>query len=186
MHFINIKVLFVLFFISLLSACSGTKNTFDYDSSADFSQIKTYQWDFKSSESFAKANPLINKRIISAIEDNLNRKGIVKARSADIKVSYMVHFEKKLKTGGLSAGLGMSVGGFNRGSISLSSGNQIKQTIESTLVIDMIGTKSDNLIWRSTTVKPVKDRDASPEDSKKRIAQLIYQMFENFPPKKDS
>ena len=183
MFFNNIKVLLVLFSISLLSACSGTKNTFDFDSSADFSQIKTYQWDLQASEAFSKANPLIDKRIISAIEDNLGRKGVVKAESADIKVSYMVSLEKKLKTGGLSAGIGMSVGKSNRGHINLSSGNQIRQSIEGTLVVDMVDTKNGGLIWRSTTVKPVKDRDASPEDSKKRIGQLIYQMFENFPPK---
>lgn len=184
MSFKKIRVLLVLFLISLLSACSGTKNTFDYDSSTDFSQIKTYQWNLQTSEAFAKANPLIDKRIISAIEDSLSRKGVVKAESADIKVSYMVGFEKKLKTGGLSAGVGMSVGKSNRGHINLSSGNQVKQTIEGTLIIDMTDTKNNDLIWRSTTVKPVKDRDASPEDSKKRIGQLVYQMFENFPPNK--
>lgn len=185
MFFKNIRVLLVLFSISLLSACSGTKNTFDYDSSADFSQIKTYQWNHQASKAFAKANPLIDKRIITAIEDNLTRKGVMKAESADIKVSYTVGFEKKLKTGGLSAGVGMSVGKSNRGNISLSSGNQIKQTIEGTLIVDMVDTKNGDLIWRSTTVKPVKDRDASPEDSKKRIGQLVYQMFENFPPEKN-
>jgi len=184
MCFKNIKVLLVLFSVSYLSACSGTKNTFDYDSSADFSQVKTYQWNLKTSKAFAKANPLIDKRIISAIEDNLKRKGIIKAESADIKVSYLIDFEKKLKTGGLSAGIGMSVGRSSRGNISLSSGNQIRQTIEGTLVVDMLDAKNGNLIWRSTTVKPVKDRDASPEESKKRIAQLVYQMFENYPPKK--
>jgi len=179
----NIKVVVVLISISLLSACSGTKNTYDYDSSVDFSQIKTYQWNLQTSEAFSKANPLIDKRIISAIEDNLKRKGLEKSEAADIKVSYMVAFEKKLKTGGLSAGIGMSVGKSNRGHINLSSGNQLKQSIEGTLVVDMVSTKNGDLIWRSTTVKPVKDREASPEDSKKRIGQLVYQMFENYPPK---
>jgi len=180
----NIKVLFVLISISLLSACSGTKNTFDYDSSVDFSQIKTYQWNLQPSEAFSKANPLISKRIISAIEDNLKRKGLKKSDVGDIKVSYMIGFEKKLKTGGLTAGIGMSVGSSNRGHINLSSGNKVRQSIEGTLIIDMVSSKNGELIWRSTTVKPVKDRDASPEDSKKRIGQLIYQMFENYPPKK--
>ncbi|MCW9047224.1 MAG: DUF4136 domain-containing protein [Gammaproteobacteria bacterium] len=185
MYFKNFKILLVLFSISQLVACSATKNTFDYDSSADFGQIKTYQWDFKASEAFSKTDPLIDKRIVRAIEDNLSRKGVVKAKSADIKVSYRVDFEKKLKTGGLSAGIGMSIGSFNRGHISLSSGNQLKQTLEGTLVIDMLDTKSGNLIWRSTTHQPLKDNDSSPEESKKRIARLVSQMFENFPPKKN-
>ncbi|MCW8934141.1 MAG: DUF4136 domain-containing protein [Gammaproteobacteria bacterium] len=184
MCFNNFKILLVLFSISQFAACSATKNTFDYDSSADFSQIKTYQWDFQVSEAFSKANPLIDKRIVKAIEDNLSRKGVVKAKSADITVSYNVDFEKTLKTGGLSAGIGMSIVKFNRGHISLSSGSQLKQALEGTLVIDMLNTKSGKLIWRSTTVQPVKASDASPEDSKKRIARLVSQMFENFPPKK--
>jgi len=176
-------MLLTMFFVSLLIACSGIKNTYDYDSSIDFTQLKAYQWDMQPSAEFSKANQLKAKRIVRAIEGNMKRKGIVKTDSADIKISYSVNYEKKLKSGGLSAGVGMSVGRSNRGSISLSSGNQLRQTTIGSLMIDMVSTKNNRLIWRSITTKPVTDRPATPEESQKRISQLVYGVFENFPPK---
>lgn len=178
-----IKTLVILVFIVSVVACSNVKSTYDYDSSVNFSQLKTYQWDSRPSADFSKANPLIDKRVLKAINDNMMSKGLVEAQSADIKISYSVNFEKKIKTGGLSAGIGMSVGKSNRGSISLSSGNQLKQSTEGVLMIDMIATKTKKLIWRSITTKPVTGREATPEESQKRISQLVYRVFENFPPK---
>jgi len=125
----QIKKLFILLFIFMLSACSNTKSTFDFDSSVDFSQIKTYTWDKQTSSAFAKANSLVDKRIVKSIESNLSRKGLSQSDTADVKVSYSMSTQKKLSSSNVSAGVGMSVGRSNRGSISLSSGNQIRQKI---------------------------------------------------------
>jgi len=176
------KILFV-FSSLILFSCSNVKSSYDYDSAVDFTILKTYQWDTHPSAAFSNANPLVAKRIVKAIEDNLKRKGLLEAEVADIKISYQVNFEKKLSTSNISGGVGMSVGRYNRGSVSLSSGNQIRETTEGTLMIDMVATSSNSLIWRSTTTKPVSGRDASPEESEKRIGQLIFSVFENFPPK---
>jgi hypothetical protein len=177
-----IKKFFTLLFVFLISACSNTKSTFDFDSSVDFSRIKTYTWDKQPSSAFAKANSLIDKRIVKSIEANLSRKGISQADSGDIKISYSMSTQQKLKSSNISAGVGMSVGRSNRGSISLSSGNQLRQTTEGTLVIDMVSAKDNSLIWRSITTQPISDRKATPQDSQKRMDQLMYGIFENFPP----
>ena len=158
------------------------KSTFDYDNKTDFTQIKTYQWDSSTSAEFAKTNPLIDKRIVSAIEKELNSKGLIREESADILISYNVSFEKKLSNSAISAGVGMSVGSSNRGHISLSSGNKLRQTIEGALLIDMISTKTSTLIWRGSSVQSVKSTSPSPQDSDKKINSLIKEMLDNYPP----
>jgi len=179
-----LKIVLTLFFTLFLFSCSNVKSAYDYDSSIDFSALKTYQWDTRPAAAFTNANPLIAKRVKKAIEDNLQRKGLAEAKTADIKISYQVSVEKKLSSSKISTGIGMSVGRYNRGNISISSGNSIRETTEGTLMIDMVDVGTNNLIWRSTTTKPVSGRDATPEESEKRIGQLIYGVFENFPPKK--
>lgn len=178
-----IKLLLSLSIVLFLYACSGTKTSFDFDSSVDFGQIKTYQWNMQPSSAFARQDPLLNKRVIKAMDENMSRKGFTKADSADVTLSYHISVDKKLSSGGLSAGIGMSVGKSGRGRINLSSGNQLRTSLEGTLVIDMVSADKQELIWRSTTVKKISDREATPEESTKRIGQLVYSMFESYPPK---
>ncbi|RDH84079.1 MAG: hypothetical protein DIZ80_08065 [endosymbiont of Galathealinum brachiosum] len=177
------KLLLGLSSIFFLYSCSGTKTSFDFDSSVDFSQIKTYQWDMQPSSAFAKQDPLLSKRVIQAMDDNMSRKGFTKSDSADVTLSYHISVEKKLSSSALSAGIGMSVGKSGRGHINLSSGNQLRTSLQGTLVIDMVSTGKKELIWRSTTVKKIHGREATPDESTKRIGQLVYKMFESYPPK---
>ncbi len=176
------KILFILSSALFVFSCSNVKSTYDYDRDVDFAAVKTYQWDRQPSKAFTQANPLIAKRIVKAIEANLKRKGLIEAEAADIKISYQVSFEKKLSSSNVTGGIGMSVGRYNRGSIGISSGNSIRETTEGTLMIDMVSANRQNLIWRSITTKPVSARDATPQESEKRIGQLIYRVFDNFPP----
>ncbi len=184
-HVLNkiIQVLLILSTALLLLSCSNVRSSYDYDSATDFSRLKTYQWDNGPSSDFRSVNPLIAERIVKAINDNLKRKGLVEGEAADIQISYQVNFEKKLSTSNVSGGVGVSVGRYNRGSISISSGNQIREITEGTLMIDMVSNATNKLIWRSVTTKPVSNRNATPQDSEKRIGQLIYVVFENYPPK---
>ena len=178
-----IKLLLSLSIVSFLYACSGTKTSFDFDSSVDFSQIKTYQWNMQPSSAFAKQDPLIDKRIIQSMDENMSRKGLTNSDSADVTLSYHISVEKKLSSSALSAGLGMSVGKSGRGHINLNSGNQLRTSLEGTLVIDMVSTNKQGLIWRATTVKKIHGREATPDESTKRIGQLVHRMFESYPPK---
>ena len=178
-----IKLLLSLSMFLFLYACSGTKTSFDFDNSVDFSQIKTYQWNMQPSSAFAKQNPLLNKRVIRAMDENMSRKGLTKSDSADVILSYQISAEKKISSSALSVGLGMSVGKSGRGHINLNSGNQLRASLEGTLVIDMVSKNKHELVWRSTTVKKIHGREATPEESTKRIGQLVHRMFESYPPK---
>ncbi len=182
----SIKLVAVLAFTVFLFSCSNVKSSYDYDQNFNFSTLKTYEWDTKPSAAFASANPLVAKRIVAAIERNMKSKGMVAAENADMTLSYQVSLQKKLISRNVSGAIGMSVGRSNRGSITLSSGNQLREKTEGTLMIDMIANSNNSLIWRSTTIKPITNRDqsAGPEAADKRVNEMVKAIFENFPPKK--
>lgn len=181
MRFNLINLSSMLIFTALLTACSNTKVTHDYDTNTNFEQLKTYQWDAQPSAAFAKEKPLIHQRIINAIDENMKNKQFTLAESADIKLNYSLIFEKKIKSSNVSFGIGVPVG--KHGQINMNSGNRVKQITEGKLDIRMISNTSNTLVWRSTSVKEMDNRKASAEESKKRIGQLIYRMFEGYPPK---
>jgi len=185
MQTLLIKILFLISVAVLLFSCSSNPALVDYDNSVDFSSLKTYQWDIEPSADFSKSNPLVAKRIVSAIEKGLQKKGFLKAEAADVKISYQVVIEKRFSSTKLSTGMGMSVGGGGRGYIGLSSGNQAKKITEGTLLIDMTSITSNRLIWRSKKTQPLKEQDKSPEESQESINQIVSDMLENFPPNKD-
>lgn len=178
----SLQLISILLSVMLLSACSSNKVFFDFDNGADFSQIKTYQWNKQPSAEFAKANQLIDKRIVKAINRNLNSKNLTLSDHADVTINYSISFRKKLSSSGVVAGIGMNVGQSNRGRISLSSGNQLKQTIEGTMVIDIISNKDNALIWRATSKKKISGSPASPEQSIDTINTTVKKMLDNYPP----
>ncbi|HED32729.1 MAG TPA: DUF4136 domain-containing protein [Gammaproteobacteria bacterium] len=175
--------------LSILSfaGCSSVKSSYDYDSSFNFSTVKTWQWNKEPSAEFSASNPLIHARIVKAIEGALKQKRLrletYPETPADVNVSYTIRLEKKLSSSGISTGIGMSVGGSSsRGLISLSSGNQLKQTTEGTLVIDVTSIPSGTLLWRGTATGGVSLASASPEESQAKINKAVDELFKNFPP----
>lgn len=176
--------LFISAFILLLLSCSNIKSSFDYDDKANFSNINTYQWDMQPAAEFSAADPLVHKRIVSAIEASLANKGFLKTENAETKISYTVNFKKKLKSRGVSTGIGVGIGGYNRGLIGFSRGSQLREVIRGILIVNMVLVKSDELIWRSTSRQSVTRRSLSPEESRQKIALIVNDMFDHYPPKK--
>jgi len=178
------KTTLLLAVLSILSltGCSSIKSSYDYDSRFDFSTIKTWQWDKQPSAEFAQSNPLVHARIVKAIEGALKQKRLNSGTPADVKISYAIRIEKKLSSSGISTGIGMSVGSSNRGHISLNSGNQLKQTTEGTLVIDVISIPGEALLWRGTATRSVSHASDSPEKSQASINEVVKKLLDNFPP----
>jgi len=183
MHSKKFTLFSILFSMLLTAGCNRVKSSYDFDSNVDFTQVKTWQWDKTTSAEFTQANPLIDKRIIKAIEGNLVSKGIKQSTPADINVSYSISIEEKLSSGGVNIAIGMSLRATDRGSVSLSRGNhQLTQTKEGTLTIDMTSAKDGALLWRSTGMRSLPHAASSPEKSQAKITEAVNEMLENFPP----
>jgi len=178
----KIRLLLISFAAIATAGCSSIKSAYDFDSSFDFTQVRSWQWNTKPSAEFAQANPLIDKRIVKAIENVLEQKLFTQTTPPDVNISYTVSIEKKLSSSGISTGIGLSLGSSSRrGHVSMSSGNQLKQTTEGTLRID-ISSKTGALLWRGTGTRSLSHAASSPEKSQEKINEIVNELLKNFPP----
>jgi hypothetical protein len=159
------------------------KVSYDYNKSADFSAFKTYA--FK--EGTKVGQPLIDERIVAAIETQLAEKGLSKAESnPDVFVVYHMAFDKEKDISTFSSGYGGGYGpygwGWGGGWGGGTTTTQVRDILVGTLVIDIADAKKNELAWRGMGVKEV-ETQAKPEKRDKSINNAVKKIFKNYPPK---
>ena len=159
------------------------KTSYDFDKSADFTTYKTYAM----KDGTPVGQPLIDERIVTAIEAALLAKGLTKATSnPDVVVVYHVAFDKQKDISTFSSGYGGGYGpygyGWGGGWGGSTTSTQVRDILIGTLVIDMADTKKNQMVWRGMGVKEV-DTTAKPEKRDKSITNAVNKIFKNYPPK---
>ena len=176
------KVLTVLSAILLAPALMlAQKTSYDYEKTADFKSFKTYA--FK--DGTAVGQPLIDSRIVSAIETQLASKGLVKAEAnPDLFVVYHVAFDKQkdISTYSSGGGYGPYGWGWGGGWAGGSTHTSVRDILVGTLVIDMADAKKNQMVWRGMGVKEV-NTQANPEKRDKSINEAVKKILKNYPPK---
>ena len=158
------------------------KVSYDYDKSANFSTYRTYA----HKDGTKVGQPLIDSRIVAAIETQLAEKGLTKAEAnPDVFVVYHVAFDKEKDISTFSSGYGGYGaygwgwgGGWGGGTTT----TQVRDIVIGTLVIDLADAKKGQLAWRGMGVREV-DTQAKPEKRDKSINNAVKKIFKNYPPK---
>jgi hypothetical protein len=154
------------------------KVSYDFDKSATFGTYKTYQL----KDGTKVGNPLIDDRIVAAIEAELATKGLTKTdANPDLTVVYHVAFDKKQDITAYSTGggpYGWRWGGGMGGTTDV----RVNEILVGTLVIDMADAKKGELVWRGMGTKQV-DPQAKPEKRDKNIKEAVTKILKNYPPK---
>jgi hypothetical protein len=158
------------------------KTSYDYDKSANFAAYKTYA----HRDGTKIGQPLIDDRVVAAIDTQLAAKGFTKAESPDIFVVYHVAFDKEKDISTFSSGYGGGYGpygwGYGGGWAGGTSTTQVRDILIGTLVIDIADAKTKQVAWRGMAVKEVKTQ-ANPEKRDKSINDAVKKIFKNYPPK---
>ena len=136
-----------LFLTGLIAiSCSSIKTSMDYDNTVDFASYKTYQFDDNVQQ--MPLNDLNRRRVIAAVESELQKKGFTNASSPDVIVNIVVNSHQESTTyantnyyggGGYRRGWG---GGMSSTTISTST-YQV-----GTVFIDIIDAKSNYMVWQ--------------------------------------
>jgi len=167
---------------AVAGSAAAAESNYDYDTAADFSALKTYDW--MPATGNAAGDELLIKKIRNTVDAQLQAKGC--KMSAD-KPDFLIGMELSGKTtNGGSTGVGVSVGipVGRAGRISVGGGkSKAHEKKEGTLVMDFVDAKTKSLVWRATATEAV-DPSASPEEKQKKIDEVIAAMLEHFPPKK--
>jgi Domain of unknown function (DUF4136) len=160
------------------------KVSYDFDKGANFASYTTYA----HKDGTKVGQPLIDDRIVAAIDNALAAKGFKKSDTPDVFVVYHVAFDKEKDISTFSSGYG-GYGpygwGWGGGWAGGTSTTQVRDILIGTLIIDMADAKKGQLAWRGMGVKEV-DTQAKPEKRDKSITNAVNKIFKNYPPKQKS
>ena len=171
----------------LLTACSGLRVSQDYLEETDFSSFKTYRWDtvfLDQEKRLNDNNPLLNQRIHSAINNTLATLGYQKVDlDADFIVSYQNVIESRISSEGTSGTFAIGFGNIGRfGAIGISTGNEIHERDEATLMINVVDQQTNKLVWRGVSTRYVYTHN-EPKKLTETINKHVNAILAQFPPK---
>ena len=173
----KIYKLFILLCIGILTSCSSIKVVSDYDTKVDFSTYKTFAF-YKKGIDKASVSDLDKKRIMRAIENELNKKGLVKSTNPDILVSIFTKSREKVNVTDNNFGYGFGWG-YNPwffGSTNLN----INQYTEGTLFIDFIDKNKNELVWQGIGSGAMKMSNIDKKEE--RINEFVNKIILAYPP----
>jgi len=169
-------------------SCSTLKVSSDHDPEAEFKGIKTYAWELPKQEK--TGNPIIDstlldKRVRTAVDRELAKKGISKLESGspDILVGYHAALKDKLDVTYMNNYYGYGAGwGWNYAHDSYVQQAHMYTYAVGSIVLDIVEPEANQLIWRGSAQAEV-DQKRTPEQKEKLINQAVKQMLSKFPPK---
>ena len=164
--------------LSLPTVALAQKTSYDFDKTATFSGYKTYAL----KDGTKVGNPLIDDRIVAAIESQLAAKGLKKSDAPDVTVVYHIAFDKQQDISAYSTGAGPHGYRWGGGWGATTTDVRVREILIGTLVIDVADAKKSELVWRGMGVKEV-DTQAKPDKRDKNINQAVEKIFKNYPPK---
>ena len=167
---------------------SGIPVNQDYDTSFNFSNIKSVEWLPAANQTppkaitFEQQNPLIAKRIQTAITEQLGQKGIAMrtAGLSDAYVTYHYSSKRVLQADPVSTSFGFGVFGRHSGMMFRTSPD-LYEYEEGRLVIDILS-KNNQLLWRGISPSLLTEQ-ASPQETTAKVKQIVASILAQYPPK---
>lgn len=185
---IAVPVLFILF----LASCASVNVLADYDRQTDFKAYKSYAF-YKTGIDRAQISDLDKKRILKAIETEMDSLGFVKSDEPDLLVSIFTNerVEVDVYSPGWGYGWGWGWGpGWGWGWPGYYNpyfwgpgyyGNNVSTRTEGSLYIDLIDAAKKELVWQGRGVGTL-NNTKNIEKKEKRIREFVAKIMQQFPP----
>jgi hypothetical protein len=166
-----------LLVILLVSSCGVTVN-YDYESSTDFSNYKSYSY---YSDLETGLSELDTKRLLRILDVSMQAKGFTKSDYADfmINISSSEYQNPNRNTVSVGAGgTGRNVGG------GLSVGIPIGQSkFNREIVFEFVDANSNRLFWQAVSESSF-NPNATPEKREMSLKDVVDKVLEGYPPEK--
>ena len=161
-----------------ITSCGGPRAVYDYDETAGFSNISTYQI-FPELET--GMNQLDEQRLVSILTEQLAQKGFATSQEPQIYVNfYSTEYQTPTRN---SVGIGVGGTGRNVG-VGVSGGIPIGgPDTYRRVTFDFIDVQKDALIWQAI-VEGKFDNNTSPEKRADRLRTMVEEALKGYPPKK--
>ncbi|MBC2837722.1 DUF4136 domain-containing protein [Robiginitalea sp. SC105] len=180
------KLSFTLAALLLLASCSSVRVASDYDRGADFSGYKSYAF-YKTGIDKAMISDLDKKRILRAIDGELNGRGFVKSENPDLLISIFTTEKDRVDIYANSFGWGWGWGwgwGYNPwfwGPGAWNYGPAVTTNTEGTLYIDLIDAATRELVWQGKGTG-ILGNNQNMEKKEERIQDFVSRILERYPP----
>ena len=172
----NVMAVFVASVFIFLASCSSISVNTDYDQQADFSAYKTFAW-IPQRKGAAARNPLMDKRIKKAVNEELIAKGYTGNTSGpDLLLAYHTGMRSKVDVTSWGYGYGR-YWRYPGGGVS------VYQYQEGTLVLDIVDAQKKELVWRGIAQKALSET-SSVEKREENLKKIVAKLLKNFPPQK--
>ena len=182
-----------LFALSMLvlSSCVSIRVASDYDRDTDFSQYDSYAF-YKTGIDRAQISDLDKKRILRAISNEMDQRGFEKSMNPDLLVSIFTKEKEEVDIYNNAFGPGWGWGwGWNAWRWSAwgpwgpwawgNTGTNVSTRTEGTLYIDLIDTKTNELVWQGKGVGTLSPNQSIAK-KEERIREFVSQILEQYPP----
>ena len=176
MRFLKITPVILLLAV-FLSSCSSVRVASDYDREADFNSYQTYAF-FKPGIDKAEISDLDKKRILRAIEAEMQAKGFTKSDNPDMLVSIFTKTNENIniyQNNMMGWGYGWGWHPWYWGS----GYNTVSRTSEGTLYIDLIDAEDKELVWQGMGTAALA-REVNKKQE--RINEIVQKILEKYPP----
>ncbi|MGN7812126.1 MULTISPECIES: DUF4136 domain-containing protein [Flavobacterium] len=181
----NLRIIPILF-LGLIYSCSPTvRVTTDYDHAANFGEYKTFAvYDLKAQQ--GQVNQLNVDRVTNAIRAEMIAKGFKESDNPDLKVNAVSILKNKTSVsadtnfygyGGMYRPYGYWGGGAMMGGANTTFNTY--DYVDGSLVIDIVSTKSQKLVWQGIGNAEI---DSKPDNPEEFINNSIKKILAGFPP----
>ena len=176
------KNLILLSFCLIFTSCCSVRVFSDYDTAIDFKDYTTYAF-FKPGIDEVEISDLDKKRILKAIEVELDEKQLTKSETPDLLINLAVKSSNDVYINQNNGfGYGYGFGFWNGWGLPNNNIATVSSQTNGMLFIDLIDTKTKQLVWQG------KGKGYISEYSKKRDERIQYfvtEILKNYPPTKE-
>ncbi len=185
MRFTKLLPLAILF---IATSCVSVKVASNYDDKTNFSEYKTYAF-YKKGIDKVEISDLDKRRILKAIEKELEAKGLTKSKNPDVLVNIFTKSRKKIDVYNNNRYLGWYPWYYNRfalrGAWGLGFGpnayQNVSRSTEGTLFIDLIDATKKELAWQGVGTGALRS-SKNVVKKEERISEFVTEIMANYPP----
>jgi hypothetical protein len=180
------KFILLLIVWAVAAGCSRVQVSQDYDLGMDFYKYQFFSWrstEAKESSDIRINNPLLQKRIVTAINQSLSEMGYISDDlRPDFLVDYDVSISTKIESYPFTTSYGYGFGAYRDfGGGLLITSPEINQYDVGMLVIDIYDKETNQLVWRGTGSEIVTTH-STPEQTTELVQRMVHAILSQFPP----
>lgn len=179
-HMKTFKLVPVFLLLLLVAACDTVSVYSDYDKNVDFAPYKTYAY-FKPGIDKVEISDLDKRRILRAIDEQMQAKGFTKSDNPDLLINIFTKSREQVDVNQFSAGWGYGWGWGWNPYMMYGGQTTVSTSTQGTLYIDLIDAKKKEMIWQGEGQGTL-TRNVDKKDQK--ITEFVGKILAQYPPVK--